>query len=63
MANENVVVAKQSNCVLSVEECISKKKGTPYKAIYVTLPNGTKVNVGFCNVYTELALLHAGLKL
>lgn len=61
MKNENVVIAKVPTTV-TVEECVSEKKGTKYKALFATI-NGVKVRIGFCDVYTENALMKAGIKL
>ena len=61
MKTENVVVAKIPTTI-TVEECVSEKKGTKYKALFATV-NGIKVRVGFCDVYTEYALMKAGIKL
>lgn len=57
---ENKVMAK-INGIVTVEECVSKK-GNPYKAIFITV-NGSKVQIGFVNAYTELDLLKAGVKI
>ena len=60
--NEGKVLCKQ-NVVMTVEEKVSQKTGKPFKAVFVTLSNGEKINVGFVNVYTENAMLKAGLKI
>lgn len=57
---ENKVIAKFNGNV-TVEECVSRK-GTPYKAVFIVV-NGEKVQIGFVNVYTELAFVRAGVKL
>lgn len=57
---ENKVMAK-INGIVTVEECVSKK-GNSYKAIFITV-NGSKVQIGFVNAYTELDLLKAGVKI
>lgn len=62
MTVENKVVAKIPSTSLTVEECVSETKGTTYRAVFAII-NGVKVCIGFVNIYTENALLKAGVKL
>ena len=47
------------NCHLKVVERVSNK-GKKYRAV-VAVVNGKDVDIGFCNVYTELALARCGV--
>ena len=58
MVNE-VTKSTVKNCHLKVVERMSNK-GKKYKAIVVTV-NGKDVDIGFSNVYTELALARCGV--
>ena len=50
---------KDLPCTLTIEEKTSKN-GHPYKQVVLTV-KGKPVNVGIVNVYTENALLRAGI--
>lgn len=54
------LIAKMENCVVKVVEKTSAK-GKPYTAV-VAVINGKEVQLGFCNAFTELALVKAGVK-
>lgn len=51
---------KNLPCALTVEEKTSRKTGNTYKQLVLTV-KGKEVPVGIVNVYTENALLRAGI--
>ena len=51
---------KNLPCALTIEEKTSRKTGNTYKQLVLTV-KGKEVPVGFVNVYTENALLRAGI--
>ena len=52
-------MVKNVPCTLSIVEKTSKE-GKPYKVIILTI-KGKELQAGFVNVYTENALLRAGI--
>ena len=54
MAIENVP------CTLSIVEKTSQKTGNSYKQVVLTVED-KKVEIGIVNIYTEAALLRAGI--
>ncbi len=52
-------MVKNLPCTLSIVEKTSKE-GKPYRVIMLTI-KGREVQAGFVNVYTENALLRAGI--
>lgn len=52
-------MVKNLPCTFSIVEKTSKE-GKPYKVIILTI-KGKEVQAGFVNVYTENALLRAGI--
>lgn len=53
-------LCEAKNCHIKVVERVSNK-GKKYKAVVATV-NGADVMLGFCDVYTENALLRVGVK-
>lgn len=51
---------KNLPCALTIEEKTSRKTGNTYKQLVLTV-KGKEVPVGIVNVYTENALLRAGI--
>lgn len=51
---------KNLPCALTIEEKTSRKTGNTYKQLVLTV-KGKDVPVGIVNVYTENALLRAGI--
>jgi len=51
---------KNVPCTLSIVEKTSQKTGNPYKQIVLTV-KGKEVEIGIVNIYSEAALVRAGI--